>query len=49
MNIINVKIYVIEKATEWANNLMQFLSNMLEVDSHNCECRASHVHLILSG
>ena len=28
MNITDVEIYVIEKATEWANNLMQFSSNI---------------------
>ena len=27
MNITDAEIYVIEKATEWANNLMQFSSN----------------------
>ena len=28
MNITDVEIYAIEKATEWANNLMQFSSNI---------------------
>ena len=28
MNIIDVKIYVIEKTIEWINNLMQFSSNI---------------------
>ena len=28
MNITDAEIYAIEKATEWANNLMQFSSNI---------------------